>query len=78
MIKNVDTCIGGGSKGAKTTDFAGILRFKLLFCQSVGANPPKLAENVYFGALHHPTTFHAKIFTGNFYWSTKAQSPLGG
>jgi len=44
MIKNVDTCVGGGTKGAKTTDFAGILRFKLLFCQSAGANPPNLLK----------------------------------
>jgi len=35
MIKKGDTCIGGRPKGAKISDFGGILRFNILFCQSV-------------------------------------------
>jgi len=42
MIKKVDTFFGGGSKGEKTSDFGGILRFKPLFCQPAS----KLAEKV--------------------------------
>jgi len=42
MIKKVDTSFGGGSKGEKTSDFGGILRFKPLFCQPAS----KLAEKV--------------------------------
>jgi len=78
MIKKVETCIRGGPKGAKTTDCGGILMFKLLFCQSVGTNLPKLAEKVFFGVLHHPTKFHAKILAGKVFLSKKAKSLRGG
>jgi len=43
MIKKVETLFNGGPKGAKTTDFGGILRFKLLFCQSAPTTSTKLA-----------------------------------
>jgi len=48
MFKTVATCIGGGSRGAETTYFGGILRFKP---QPAPTNPTKLSENIYFGAL---------------------------
>jgi len=63
MIKKVDTSFLGGAKGAKTSGFGAILRFKPHFHQSV---PTKLAE-VYFGVLQHPTKFQAKILTNKFY-----------
>jgi len=64
MIKKVDTSFGGGSKGAKTSDFGGISRFKPFFCQPA---PTKLAEKVYLGVLQHPTKLQAKRLTGKFY-----------
>jgi len=48
-------------------DFGGILRFKPRFCQPAPANPTKLAKNVYWGVLQHPTKFQAIILTGNFH-----------
>ena len=40
IIKKVDACFGGGSKGAKATDFGGILRFKPFFCQPASTHQP--------------------------------------
>jgi len=67
IIKKVDTSFLGGAKGAKTSDFGAILRFKPLICQSVATNPIKLAEKLYFCVLQLPTKFQAKILTGKFY-----------
>jgi len=78
IIKRINTCIGGGSKGAKTSDFGCILRFKPLFCQSAFTNPTNLAEKVYFGVLQHPNKFQVKIMTGKFYLGTKSKYPLSG
>jgi len=78
MIKKVDTSFLGGAKGAKTSDFEAILRFKPLICQSVRTNPIKIAEKVHFGVLHHHTQFQAKMFAGKFYLDKKVKSPLGG
>jgi len=54
------------------------LRFKPLICLSVGKNPTKLAEKVYFSVLQHPNKFQAKSLAGEFYFGKKAKSPLGG
>jgi len=68
-----------GAKGAKTSDFWTISRFKPLICQSVATNnPTKLAETVYFGVLQLSTKSQAKILTGTFDLGKKSQYPLGG
>ena len=63
IIKNVKFSFGGESKGAKNTDFGGILRFKLLLCQSAPTTPTKRAEMMLLGVLQHPTNFQAEILT---------------
>ena len=71
MIKKGDTSFLEGAKGAKTSDFGAILKFKPLVFRSVGMNPPKLAEKVYHGVLQHPTIFQANILAGKFYLAKK-------
>jgi len=58
MIKKIDTSFVGRPKGAKTSDFGSILRFKPLFCQSVPTNPTKFAED-------------RQTMLGYFTWLTK-------
>jgi len=67
MTKKVENSFGGGSKGAKVTDFGGILRFKPLLCQPAPTNPTKVAKKVKLGVLQHPTKFQAKILTVIFF-----------
>jgi len=54
MIKKVEISFGVGSKGPKTTDFGGILKFKPLFCQSA-PTPNHTCRKDVFGCL---TTSH--------------------
>jgi len=71
MIKKVDTCNGGGAKGAKTTDFGGIPRFKVLFCQSVCTKPPNLLKKCISVFYTIPPNLMPKFWQENFIWAKK-------
>jgi len=79
MIKKVDTSFFGGSKGAKTSDFGTILRFKPLICQSVAypPTPPNLQKRCISVFYNIPLNFKAKVWQENFIWE-KINIPLSG
>jgi len=67
---------GETSNGAISKDWGEVLRFKPLFWQSVPTNSTEVLENMFFGVLHHPTKFEAKILTRKFYLWRKEKNPL--
>jgi len=60
MIKKVEISFGVGSKGPKTTDFGGILKFKPLFCQSAPTPPPNVQKRCIWVSYNIPPNFKPK------------------
>jgi len=74
--KKLTFVLVGGPRGQKHW-FKGYSEVQATFLPAGSHHHPKFAEKIYFGVLHHPIKFHAKILTGKFYLSKK-KSLLGG